>query len=857
MQKFKNDNTMKKLILSLFCVGMFISTQAQLQQDNRTISFGTGSKQSNVINKGLTTCNNDTLDYTLAKATGLQSLNINNATSAQALSQYYNAPQAITVHGATFYAYKLDATGGTTLNVTVELYLAGTDSMPTGTALASGTITIDTTFGGGSLAALEKSISFASPVTVNQPYVIVVGNYSANGMGMVCNSWTAADGGQEWLAGVDLFGTWTRSYNVNIGGVLFDADPLVLPHVSYDLTSDFSANPLYFNTAPTNVTFTDNSSPILQDRMYNQAAFIASTQLSYTYDFGDGSPEVNAINTNNNYNLVQPYTVTLKDTLFGWRVNCSSSDTLMLNTPTDLVITEIMYNPPESGTDTSEFIEIYNNGANAVNLLNFTCTGGIYTFPNVSLAAGAYYVITIDSSGFFNTYGFSADGVFTSGLSNAGESIVIKNPAGTIIDSVFYDDVAPWPSGSSAGQPDGGGASLILCDVNTDNNIGSNWSACTTSANITINGFPVLASPGVANVCAPSCNNPDVPTVSTNPTTVCDGSTTTLTITGNLNDASKWYIYTSSCGGTIVDSTANSSYVVTPTGPSSTYFIRGEGNCVTPGSCGNVTVNVLPALTGSVTNTICNNGSVVVNGTTYNAGNPSGTEVFTNVGPNNCDSTVTINLTVLSALTGTINQTICFGDSIVVNGTTYNTTVSGATEVFTNVGPNGCDSTVTINLTVSPAIDNTTTVSGNTITANETGASYQWLDCDNGNAVINGETSQSFTATVTGNYAVEITVGNCVDTSACENVNVVGIDELSKASVNVYPNPTNGIITVDFSSTVSSVHYTLMSIDGKTVAQGKFSGTKLMLNLENESKGIYFLKVENATINYVQKVFKN
>ena len=80
MQKFKNDNTMKKLILSLFCVGTFISTQAQLQQDNRTISFGTISKQNNIINKGLTTCSNDTLDYTIAKATGLQSISINNAT---------------------------------------------------------------------------------------------------------------------------------------------------------------------------------------------------------------------------------------------------------------------------------------------------------------------------------------------------------------------------------------------------------------------------------------------------------------------------------------------------------------------------------------------------------------------------------------------------------------------------------------------------------------------------------------------------------------------------------------------------------------------------------------------------------
>ena len=30
-------------------------------------------------------------------------------------------------------------------------------------------------------------------------------------------------------------------------------------------------------------------------------------------------------------------------------------------TAQDLVISEIMYNPPESGTDSLEFIEIYNN----------------------------------------------------------------------------------------------------------------------------------------------------------------------------------------------------------------------------------------------------------------------------------------------------------------------------------------------------------------------------------------------------------------------------------------------------------------------------------------------------------------
>ncbi|PIQ16989.1 MAG: hypothetical protein COW67_00550, partial [Flavobacteriales bacterium CG18_big_fil_WC_8_21_14_2_50_32_9] len=302
----------------------------------------------------------------------------------------------------------------------------------------------------------------------------------------------------------------------------------------------------------------------------------------------------------------------------------------------------------------------------------------------------------------------------------------------------------------------------------------------------------------------------------------------------------KWYIYTGSCGGTIVDSTANSTYVVTPTGPSTTYFIRGEGNCVIPGSCGNVTVNVLPAITGSVTNTICNNGSVVVNGTTYNAGNPSGTEVFTNVGPNNCDSTVTINLNVLPALTGTITQTICFGDSIVVNGTTYNTTVSGATEVFTNVGPNGCDSTVTINLTVSPAIDITTTVNGNTITANQTGASYNWIDCNGMNYT--GATAQNFTATVTGNYAVEITVGNCVDTSACENVTVVGVDENSaKNNIKLFPNPNNGVFNI---ITSEQINVTIYNVLGANVFTKALKSGNHTLSLETQPKGMYFVNIQ-------------
>ncbi|NRA10830.1 MAG: choice-of-anchor D domain-containing protein, partial [Crocinitomicaceae bacterium] len=91
-----------------------------------------------------------------------------------------------------------------------------------------------------------------------------------------------------------------------------------------------------------------------------------------------------------------------------------------------------------------------------------------------------------------------------------------------------------------------------------------------------------------------ACDDPDIPTMTYSPATVCDGSNATLTITGNLDDATDWYVYTGSCGGTVVGTTNTSTIVVTPTGPSTTYFIRGEGGCVIPGACGNVNVVVDP-----------------------------------------------------------------------------------------------------------------------------------------------------------------------------------------------------------------------------------------------------------------------
>ncbi len=104
------------------------------------------------------------------------------------------------------------------------------------------------------------------------------------------------------------------------------------------------------------------------------------------------------------------------------------------------------------------------------------------------------------------------------------------------------------------------------------------------------------------------CTNPTVPTVSASSSAVCQGSSVTLTITGTLNDATNWHVYSGSCGGTAESTTSTGSIIVTPLGSSTTYFVRGEdgAGCVdeSTGTCGQVIVTVindptLPTLTYS------------------------------------------------------------------------------------------------------------------------------------------------------------------------------------------------------------------------------------------------------------------
>jgi hypothetical protein len=131
-----------------------------------------------------------------------------------------------------------------------------------------------------------------------------------------------------------------------------------------------------------------------------------------------------------------------------------------------------------------------------------------------------------------------------------------------------------------------------------------------------------------------------------------------------------------------------------------------------------------------------------------------------------------------------------------IDGITYTASGSAATFILPNA--EGCDSVVTLNLTLNTVADLTTTVTGFTITASNPSASYQWLDCEANYAPVSGETSQTFIAAENGLYAVELTENGCRDTSECVAIRTVGIADPGRGPQGIVlaPNPAPGAFTL-------------------------------------------------------------
>lgn len=262
----------------------------------------------------------------------------------------------------------------------------------------------------------------------------------------------------------------------------------------------------------------------------------------------------------------------------------------------------------------------------------------------------------------------------------------------------------------------------------------------------------------------------------------------------------------------------------------------------------NLTIN--SSSTGIDTRTACDS-FTWIDGMTYTASNTTATHVLSNAA--GCDSLVTLNLSLTNSSASTDTQTAC--DSFTwIDGMTYSASTTTATHVLTNAA--GCDSVITLNLTLTN-IDSTLAQSGVILTSNQLGASYQWLECDSGYTVIPGETNQSFTPTSTGNYAVAIALNGCADTSSCREVIFLDVEQNAlRKRIDLFPNPTSGSLNLNFEQFEGKLYLTVWDMTGKAVSKKVYSGNqKVVLDLKGQP-GIYFVEIVSQEASAVFKVVK-
>ncbi|MBS1582051.1 MAG: T9SS type A sorting domain-containing protein [Bacteroidetes bacterium] len=187
-----------------------------------------------------------------------------------------------------------------------------------------------------------------------------------------------------------------------------------------------------------------------------------------------------------------------------------------------------------------------------------------------------------------------------------------------------------------------------------------------------------------------------------------------------------------------------------------------------------------------------------------------------------------------------VHALLCPGETYTFNGQELS-----AAGVYSAAFPTGgaCDSIVTLTLDVGSVTVNVVQT-GATLTALAPTGPYQWLDCNNGYAPVPGATSQQFTATADGSYAVRITQNGCTDTSACYTVNTSGIAEVGGLSARVFPDPARDHVRIALDEVAARLDVVLTDVNGREVLRQAFSGVRTAdLSVDGLSEGIYLIRL--------------
>ncbi|MFC4815508.1 T9SS type A sorting domain-containing protein [Flavobacterium sp. GCM10023249] len=595
----------------------------------------------------------------------------------------------------------------------------------------------------------------------------------------------------------------------------------------------------------------------------------------YTYNWTPGNPTGDGT-TNVSGLTAGTWTCTVTDA-----IGCTASTNFTITQPTALVL--------NASSQTNIACNGGSTGAAAVNAATGGAGGYTYnwtpgnptgdgTTSVTGLTAGTWTCTVTDANGCTAARNFTITQPPSLSLTASSQTNIACNGGSTGAAAVnaatggaggyTYNWTPGNPTGDGTTSVTGLTAGTWTCTV-TDAN------ACTTAINFTITQPTslVLNANTQTNI---SCNGGS------------NGSASVNTATGGAGG----YTYNWTPGNPTGDGTTSVSGLSAGTW---TCTVTDANGCTTARNFTITQPTALLSSAASQTNVSCNggsNGSASINtptggagGYTYNwtPGNPTGdgtTSVFglspgtwtcTVTDANSCTTAVNFTITQPTALSATAaSQTnvSCNGGSngaASINpvsggagGYTYNwtpgnptgdgtTSVTGLTAgtwTCTITDANSCTTDVNFTITQPTAVDASVTQSAGILTATQNGATYQWYSCPN--TLLTGETNQTYTPSIVGDYKAEITFGGCTVTSSCITVTTLDTDDFNLFDkFKMYPNPNNGSLTIE---TETDGNFVIVNQLGQIVESFTAkANARTTINIEKLSDGTYFVKGNKGT----------
>lgn len=219
-----------------------------------------------------------------------------------------------------------------------------------------------------------------------------------------------------------------------------------------------------------------------------------------------------------------------------------------------------------------------------------------------------------------------------------------------------------------------------------------------------------------------------------------------------------------------------------------------------------------------------------IDGITYTESNNSAMYTLTNaVG---CDSVVTLNLTILEPSTGTDIVSACESYTW-IDGITY--TESNNTATYTLTNSVGCDSVVTLNLTILEPSTGTDVISAC--------ESYTWID-----GITYTQSNNTATYTLTNAVGCDSIV--TLDLTIADTCNVNSVFGISNSDIRVYPNPVQDHLVIELPSADFS-KIEIVDITGKIVLTQQIEGKEAAIDNLNFERGTYILRIvgKDQTVN--------